>query len=146
MEDCTHRTDQIPIDDLQLICVFQGRQISGPPRIRYAWPIDHVCLVRAGRPKGLTRVMTLPSGGVRRIGSGGFPNLTGRVGSGQDVSKPHTGRSVRVGSSGFQISRVGSGRVGSGRVGSGRVGSGQWVLKISRVRVGPTRSGPTREV
>ena len=44
-------------------------------------------------------------------GSGGFHDLTGRVGPGQEV---------------FEISRVGSGRVGSGRIGSDRAKS-SWV-------------------
>ena len=54
-------------------------------------------------------------------GSGGFQNVAGRVGSGQEVFE--TSGSGRIGSRGFQISRVRSGQVttcqnlrGSGRV------------------------------
>ena len=43
--------------------------------------------------------------GDQRVGSGGFPNIAGRVGSGKEVC---------------EIPLVGSGRVGSGRVGSGQ--------------------------
>ena len=74
--------------------------------------------VRSGRVRRISKPRR--SG---RVGSGGFQNLAGRVGSG----------------------RVGSGRVGSGRVGSGRVGSGQDVSKFSRVGSGQlTRPDPTR--
>ena len=66
-----------------------------------------------------------------RVGSRGFQNLAGRVGSGHNILKSHA--SGRVGSRGFKISRVGSGRVNKlqNSRGSGRVGSGQEV--ISRV-------------
>ena len=61
-----------------------------------------------------------------------FPKTRGssRVGAGVFDSP----RVDRVGSGGFQISRVGSGWVGSGRVGSGRLGSGCSVS--GRVRSG----------
>ena len=60
------------------------------------------------------------SGGLDRAGTGGVQNLTGQVGSGQEVFKSH-----------------GAGRVGSGRIRRfsnlrGRVGWGQEVSKISR--------------
>ena len=83
-----------------------------------------------------------------RVGSGGFQNLAGRVGSGQDVFKSRG--SGRVGSGGFQnlAGRVGSRRLEilAGRVGSGRVGSRR--LEILTDRVGsadPTRPDPIRE-
>ena len=77
--------------------------------------------------------------GSGRVGSGGFQNLGGRDGSGEEA---------------FKISRVGSGRVktsrnsrGSGRVGSRRleiltcrVGSGQDVSKFSRVGSGRVKT------
>ena len=65
--------------------------------------------------------------GPGRVRSGGFQNLAGRVGSGQE---------------GFKISRIGSGRVKrfSKSRGSGRVGSGQDVSKVSRVESGPVKS------
>ena len=47
--------------------------------------------------------------GLGRVGSGSVQTLTGRVGSGQEVSKSRG--SGQVGSRVFQISRVGSGRV-----------------------------------
>ena len=87
---------------------------------------------------------------ISQVGSGRLHNLTGRVGSSQDVFKYHG--SGRVG---FKISWVGSGRVWSGRVqnltgrvGPGRfqnltsrVGSGKDVFKISRVESGRVESG-----
>ena len=84
-----------------------------------------------------------------RVGSGGFQNLAGRVGSGQDVFKSRG--SGRVGSGGFQnlAGRVGSRRLEilAGRVGSGRVGSGQDVSKFSRIGSGQlTRPDPIRSV
>ena len=76
-------------------------------------------LVGSGQVRGFSD----KSRGSGRVGSRGFQNLTGRVGSG------------RVGSGRVGSGRVGSGRVGSGRVGSGRVGSG---------RVRPETSGKNK--
>ena len=58
---------------------------------------------------------------ISRVGSGGFQNLAGRVGSGQKVLM-------------YRGSDRGSGRVGSGRV------------KTSRNSRGSGRPDPTREV
>ena len=84
---------------------------------------------------------------ISRVGSRGFQNLAGRVGSDHNFLK-FTGRvgsgrvkrfpnlAGRVGSTGFKTSRVGSGRVKRFQNLAGRVGSGQEVFKISRVGSG----------
>ena len=78
--------------------------------------------------------------GSGRVGSEGFQNLTCRVGSGPSrgfkISRVGSGR-VKTSPNYRGSGRVGSGRVGSGRVGSGRVGSGR--VKTSRNSHG---SGP----
>ena len=76
-----------------------------------------------------------------RVLSGGIPNLTCCVGTGQGFFKSHGSgriRSDRIGSD-----RVGSGRIGSGRVGSGRVGSGH-PGRVGSGRVGSGRVGSGR--
>ena len=79
------------------------------------------------------------SGWVRKC----FLNLTGRVGSGQEVFKSR--------GSGLVLKSYGSGRVGSGQVKNssnftGRVRSGQEVMKSSRVGSGhdPRETGHSR--
>ena len=74
-------------------------------------------------------------------------NATGRVGSGQEVLE--TSRVGRIGSTSFQISRVGSGRVGSRGLQNlvGQVGSGREISKLSQVGSGQvTRPDPTKPV
>ena len=112
--------------------------------------------------------MTRPAGRVRRcskchgsspVGSRSLQNITGRVGSGQEVFKSRG--SGPVGTRIFQSSRFGSGpvkiyffpisRIGSGRVNNfsnftGRARSDQEVMKISRVGSGhdPRERGNSR--
>ena len=97
--------------------------------------------------------MTRPAGPVRRVskccgsgrvGSGGVRHVTGRVGSSQQVLKSRW--SVRVGSRGFPISRVGSCRVKRFSNLVGRFTSGHEVFKMSRVRSGhdPRDTGHSR--
>ena len=79
---------------------------------------------------------TRPAGrmtGCSRVGSGSVHNLSGRVGSSQEVLK-YRG-SGQVGSRLLQISRAGSGSSNlTGWVGSGRVGSRS--VLVSRVESG----------
>ena len=80
---------------------------------------------------------------MSQVGPGGFENVAGRVGSGQEVfemsrvgSRRANKFSIlagRVGSRGFQISRVGPGRVKRFSNLTGRVGSIHEVFKMSRV-------------
>ena len=67
-----------------------------------------------------------------RVGSGRVrkcSNLTGRVGSGQEVFKSRGWRQVR--SRVFQISRVGSGRVGSGQEGDEKLTGRVWRIRLA---------------
>ena len=93
-----------------------------------------------------TRVPRVNRNAAGRIGSRGVRNLTGRLGSAQQVFKSR--RSGRVGSNAFQNSRVGTSRVKrfSKSRGSGRVRSKH--VNIARVESSgdPTRPDPTREV
>ena len=81
---------------------------------------------------------------VRSRGVKSLSHLMGRVESGQEVVESR-GSGRRVGSGGFQMSRIGSGRVGSGRVGSGRVKTSKTICGSGWVGSGH-RPDPTRPV
>ena len=77
---------------------------------------------------------------VRSRGVKSLSHLMGRVESGQEVIESR-GSGRRVGSGGFQMSRIGSGRVGSGRVGSRHLK--QFAAQVGSGRVtDPTRPDP----
>ena len=66
--------------------------------------------------EGFSRVMTRPTGRVRKFSKNSWVELDKVI-----TSKSHGSGRTEPGT--FQIARVGSGRDGSGRVGSGRIGS-----------------------